>query len=230
MFESMFVLAIVGQKGGSGKTTLAINLAVAAAEAGKIAVIIDLDPQANATNWKDRRLAENPAVVSSPPSRLQQTLEAAEQHGADFVVIDNPGKADSGAISAASFADLVYIPVGPQMFHLETLPGVHRLLQAAERTAPAFIVLNGVHPSATTQADKAKDMIGRAYPMPVCPVHLSHLDTYGSSADSGLSPLEVNPEGRAASEILQLYKFTCKQSHKLEKTHGLETRKSAKRA
>jgi chromosome partitioning protein len=216
MFESMFVVAIVGQKGGSGKTTLAINLAVAAALDGKTAVVIDLDPQANATNWKDRRAADNPAVVSAPPSRLQNTLEAAASHGADFVVIDNPGKADSGAISAASFADLVYVPVTPQMFHLETLPGVHRLLQAAQHSAPAYIVLNGIHPSATVQAEKAKEVIGNAYPIPVCPVHLSHLDVFGTSADQGMSPLELNPTGRAASEIQQLYKFTCAQSHKLD--------------
>ena len=229
MSESMFVLAVIGQKGGSGKTTLALNLAVAAAEDGLTAVIIDLDPQANATNWKDRRKSENPAVVSSPPGRLKQTLEAAASHGAQFVVIDNPGKADSGAINAAGFADLVYVPVGPQMFHLETLPGVYRLLQASENSPPAFIVLNGVHPSATIQAEKTKEMIGAAYPIPMCPHHMSHLDVYATSADAGLSPLELNAEGRAGLEITQLYKFTCAQSHKLEKLHGKSGR-IAKRA
>src|SRR5580692_11069889 len=118
----MIVIAIVGQKGGTGKTTIATGLAVAASEAGKVAVVIDLDPQANAANWKDRRAAENPAVVSTPPGRLRQTLEAAATHAADFVVIDTPGKSDSAAIEAAKVADVVLIPVGPQIFQLETLP------------------------------------------------------------------------------------------------------------
>lgn len=229
MSDSMFVLAVVGQKGGSGKTTLAINLAVAAAECGLTAVIIDLDQQANAANWKDRRKPENPAVVSAPPSRLRQTIEAASQHGADFVVIDNPGKADSGAIAAASFADLVFVPVGPQMFHLETLPGVYTLLQAAQRTPPTFVVLNELHPSATVQAEKVKQMVAEVYPFKVCPYHLSHLDIYATTADSGQSPLEIDPTGRAATEIRRVYKFTCAQSNKLEKTHE-QNSKFAKRA
>jgi chromosome partitioning protein len=95
MSQSMIVIAIVGQKGGTGKTTTAIGLAVAAVEAGQTAVIIDLDPQANAANWKDRRRADNPAVVSAPPSRLRQAVEAAANHAADFVVIDTPGKSDA---------------------------------------------------------------------------------------------------------------------------------------
>jgi chromosome partitioning protein len=231
MSESSFVLAIISQKGGPGKTTLAINLASAAAEHGRTAVIIDLDPQANAANWKDRRKAENPAVVSAPPSRLRQTLEAAEQHGADFVVIDSPGKADSSAIVAANYADLVYVPVEPHMSNLETLPGVHALLQATtDKTPPAFVIVNKLHPSATTQAANIKQMIGEAFPqIPVCHLHLSYLDLYATTQDSGQSVLEADPKGRAANEIQLLYKFTVSQSHKLESPH-VKTRNSAKRA
>jgi chromosome partitioning protein len=231
MSESMFVLALISQKGGPGKTTLAVNLAVAAAEQGLAAVIIDLDPQANAANWKDRRSTENPAVVSSPPGRVRQTLEAAEQHGADFVVIDSPGKADSAAIVAAQYADLVFIPVEAHMSNLETLPGVSVLLQATpNKTPPAFILINKMHPSATTQAEKVKGMIAEIYPFAVCPVHLSQLDVYATTQDSGQSVLEAEPKGRAADEIRQLYKFTVSQSHKLESPHVHQNRKSAKRA
>jgi chromosome partitioning protein len=231
MFNSMFVLAIISQKGGPGKTTFAVNLASAAAERGLAAVIIDLDPQANAANWKDRRKTENPAVVSAPPSRLRQTLETAEQHGAEFVIIDNPGKADSSAIVAANYADLVFVPVEPHMSNLETLPGVHALLQATtDKTPPAFVIVNKLHPSATTQAENIKRMIADAYPqIPVCPLHISQLDIYATAQDGGQSVLEADPKGRAASEIQHLYKFTISQSHKLEKSH-VQNRKSAKRA
>jgi chromosome partitioning protein len=86
----MFKIAIIGQKGGDGKTTLALGLAVAATEAGLDVAIIDLDPQANAANWKDRRTADNPAVISAQVSRLKQTIRTAEEYGADLVLIDTP--------------------------------------------------------------------------------------------------------------------------------------------
>jgi chromosome partitioning protein len=169
-------------------------------------------------------------LFQAPPGRVRQTLEAAANHGADFVIIDSPGKADSTSITAATFADLVYVPVEPHMSNLETLPGVRRLLQATEgRTPPAFVILNKIHPSATTQAETVKRMIGETYPIPVCPHHLSNLDVYATTQDSGQSALEAEPKGRAATEIRHLYKFTTSQSHKLESSH-VQTSHTAKRA
>jgi chromosome partitioning protein len=78
----MFTISILGQKGGTGKTTVALGLAVAAFRAGKVVAVIDLDPQASAANWKDRRTDDAPAVVSAQSSRLKQTLAAAEEMGA----------------------------------------------------------------------------------------------------------------------------------------------------
>ena len=69
----MFTISIIGQKGGTGKTTVALGLAVAAFRAGKVVAVIDLDPQASAANWKDRRADDSPAVVSAQSSRLRQT-------------------------------------------------------------------------------------------------------------------------------------------------------------
>lgn len=61
---SVQILAIIGQKGGSGKTTTALGLAVAASRVGRVVAVIDLDPQATATHWSDRRREATPVVVS----------------------------------------------------------------------------------------------------------------------------------------------------------------------
>lgn len=67
----MYVIAVIGQKGGTGKTTLTLGLAVAALNAGMAAAVLDLDPQANAWNWKKRRGMENdPAVKATSPGAL----------------------------------------------------------------------------------------------------------------------------------------------------------------
>ena len=70
----MFIISLVGRKGGTGKTTLALGLAVAAARAGHAAVILDIDPQTSAARWKEQRSADNPAVISASPGRAQGAL------------------------------------------------------------------------------------------------------------------------------------------------------------
>jgi chromosome partitioning protein len=75
----MRTVAFISQKGGTGKTTLALHLAIAA---GSKSAVIDLDPQASASAWRDLRQAENPPVVSVQPSRLLQALRTAEEAGA----------------------------------------------------------------------------------------------------------------------------------------------------
>src|SRR6266446_3560831 len=68
----MHIIAIIAQKGGSGKTTLAVSLAVAAKKTGKSTAVIDLDPQATATKWADRRVDKELVVTSAQAARLPQ--------------------------------------------------------------------------------------------------------------------------------------------------------------
>jgi chromosome partitioning protein len=125
----MYTVAIIGQKGGSGKTTAAIGLAVTAARARETVALIDLDPQANAANWKDRRPdQDNPAVVLAQVGRLTQTLQAAETGGAILAIIDTAGKSDSAATEAACRAHLVFVVSRPHLFDMETLPSVRDIL------------------------------------------------------------------------------------------------------
>jgi chromosome partitioning protein len=106
-------LLFTPKKGGSGKTTTAVSLAVQAEKAGLTTAVIDLDPQANATSWGDRRHAETPVIISAQAARLTQVLNAAEQNGAEIVFIDTPPRASEIALAAVKAADLVLTPCRP---------------------------------------------------------------------------------------------------------------------
>ena len=93
----MPTIAIISQKGGAGKTTLALHLAAAAEDAGHTALVIDLDPQATASQWAAWRNDAPPVVIDSAPPRLAAKIEQATGQGAEFIVIDTPPHADSAA-------------------------------------------------------------------------------------------------------------------------------------
>ena len=84
----MLTVAVIAQKGGVGKTILALHLAVEAAKAGPT-VIVDIDPQSSAAQWADSRMAKEPSVVACPPARLAVALQAARTKGTRFAFIDS---------------------------------------------------------------------------------------------------------------------------------------------
>ncbi len=223
----MKTIAIIGQKGGSGKTTLTLGLAVEAARAGLLVAVIDLDQQANAARWRDRREAALPAVISGVPARLAAILADAKAGGADLVLIDTPGKSESAGIEAARAADLVLIPVRGQVFDLETLGAVSDMLRIAG-TAPAAVVLNGVHPQAVRSATDTKKLILETFGLNVCPAHMSQRSAYADAPMAGQSAQEITGAGKAAAELEQIYLFASKQVNLMENA-DVKSRRPAKR-
>lgn len=106
----MYTIALISQKGGAGKTTLVLSLAVAAQQSGLDTLVVDLDPQATACNWSDRRQADTPLVIDAQPARLHSALAKAEQEGIHLAVIDTPPRSENAALEAAKVADLMGIP------------------------------------------------------------------------------------------------------------------------
>lgn len=206
----MRTLALISQKGGAGKSTVALHLAVASEREGKPAVIIDLDPQASALVWRDLREAEGPAVVSAQPSRLRQVLDKASEHGAKLAIIDTAPHSEGTALSAARAADFVLIPCRPAILDLRAISASVDLVNLAK--ASAGIVLNAVPPRGSL-GEEAEAAV-QSYGIAVSPARLSQRAAYVHALTLGQTAQEFEPDGKAAAEVHQLYKWTCKQLEK----------------
>ncbi len=198
----MFTVAILSQKGGTGKTTLALHLAVAAEKAGQLAAVVDLDPQASAAGWKDSREAETPVVVSVPSTRLPQALEAARLGGAELAIIDSAPHSGEVALAAAEAADLVLIPCRAGILDLRAIGATARIVKLAGRRA--FVVLNAMPPRAPNVLADARAAVA-VHGLDVSPVSLQQRAAFAHALTAGQTVHEYEPEGKASEEVTQLY-------------------------
>jgi len=200
----MKIVAIISQKGGSGKTTVAVHLAVCAELAKQTAAIIDLDPQLSALEWFSRRKAETPEVITATPERLPALLKQAKANGADFAIIDTAPHSDRAAIIAASHADLVLIPCRPSAFDIAAIGTTIDILKLSKVIDKAAILLNAAPPRGIMTEKAAA---GLSEIIPVVPIYMYQRAAYSHAINGGYSVEEYEPHGKAAEEIRALYKW-----------------------
>lgn len=204
----MPTVAIISQKGGAGKTTLALHLAAAAQDAGRVSLVIDTDPQATASQWAAWRQDKPPEVIDSPPPRLAAKAQQARDQGAEFIVIDTPPHADSAARAAVEAADLVLIPCRPSAFDLSAIQTTAKLVQLLRK--PAFVVFTAGPPNAPRVYEEAGELVV-SFGTPPCPHQMPDRAAYRHASAEGRTVMELEPNGKAADEIRQLYNWTCLQ-------------------
>jgi chromosome partitioning protein len=220
----MKTLAIVATKGGVGKTTLAVHLAVAAQQDEHKVLILDLDPQGSAAQWgKDRArlirehgrwfrtLLEVRRVFAND---LVEALEQAEADGFDLVIIDTPPHADFPAARAVEVADLVLVPTRPGYFDLHAAKATIALVR--DLKARAFFVVNQVPHNNLRIADDAAEFL-EAKGLARAPGLITALQPYVRALRDGLTAPELVPDGRHAQEIGGLWDFVkieCQASRK----------------
>lgn len=201
------VIAVVSQKGGSGKTTLALHLATIAVQKKMTACVIDTDPQATAAAWGDWRGEYLPAVVTSPPARLARTIENAGREGLGLVVIDTPPHAEAAMREAVKAADLVLIPTRPRAFDLHALEGIADMVKFTG--TPAHVVLNGVPARATRMVEDA-NASAIELGLSTCPVTFGERADFHRSSSKGEVASEIDAGGKAAQEVESLWKWVKK--------------------
>jgi chromosome partitioning protein len=203
-------IAIISQKGGAGKTTLAIHLTAAAAQARRISLLIDTDPQASASQWAEWRHGAPPEVIDSAPPRIPAKIAAATAQGAELIVIDTPPHADLAASKAAQCADLVLIPCRPSAFDLAAMRTTIRLVELLAR--PAFVVFTAGPPHAPHIYADARELVA-GFGGQTCPIILPDRAAFRHAVAGGQTVFELDPGGKAASELEQLHMWTCEQLH-----------------
>jgi chromosome partitioning protein len=201
----MKTLAIISQKGGVGKTTLATALAVAAEKDGKIVAVFDLDPQASAAFWKDTREADTPAVVAIPPSRLQHVLKAATETGCDLAIIDAPPFAKDIAFEAAQRADFILIPTRPAVLDVMAMTKTLELVGHYNKPSAVVLTFCPVQGREIADTEGAVKQLGAD----LAPVRIHNRVAYSRAQQTGLTAQEFETDGKAAEEIKQLYAYAC---------------------
>ena len=206
----MKVWSIVSQKGGSGKTTLALHLAIAATRERKV-LVIDLDPQQSAERWHGIRqrttgAKDDPSIAAGPYQKLPDMLRTARKLGAELVLIDTPPKLDKAIIPSLKAATMVLVPLKSSVLDLQALEDTSDLINLAKVRGRSAVILNAV-PTTQNRETAVKESLRTAsrLKLEVMPQRLSELLAFSNGLKAGRGVTEVERNGAAAKEISTLY-------------------------
>jgi chromosome partitioning protein len=197
------VITVAQQKGGTGKTTLAANIAAAFAPERRVG-LLDIDPQKSLSRWhslRRARLRQAAALAFSDISgwRLPAELERLKRDH-DLVVIDSPPQLDTDARVAVRAADLVLVPIQPSMPDIWAAEGTLRL--AADERRPAHLMFNRTPPTSKLRDAITADLGARN--LPLLRSALGNRAGFAHAFAAGLGVTEAAPRSTAAAELRAL--------------------------
>lgn len=199
----MKTLAFLSQKGGSGKTTLAVHTAVAALQEGERVVIVDTDIQRSATTWRESRADDAPTVAPVSAARLHEVMKSCLHDSMTLCIIDTAPHAAPDAARVAQVADLVVIPCRPTAFDLAAVGNAVEIVRAAK--VPAVLVLSACPPRSPEIAEAREVLEG--YGLPVAPMEITERRAFARAVATGRAVTEFEANGKAAEEIRALWQW-----------------------
>ena len=187
--------AVINQKGGSGKTTIALHLATHAQSIGIRTAVIDADPQQSAERWAVLRDDDEPRVVSAIVPDLAKVLPSLN---VELAIIDTSPRANRDLLDVAAKVDLIIMPVRPSILDIPALADTLKIIEGKR----AVIVLNAVA-TRTGEGDEAAAIL--AGTGAVLAERLGERVEFRRALTGGLGITEYAPKSKAALEMTALF-------------------------
>lgn len=196
----MKIIAVMSQKGGAGKTTLAVHLAVEAHRRKLSVEIIDTDPQQSAGVWSRARGGESPIVTHVQPTRLGPALDQRASAGVDLVIVDTAPHAGPDAVDVAKLANRVLIPVRPGVFDLAAARQTIEIVR--EAGVDSMLVLSAC-PHRAPEVPMAREALALSG-LSVAETQIGDRRSFSRAIQTGRAVSEFEPDGKASEEIRAL--------------------------
>lgn len=198
----MTIVAVLNQKGGSGKTTLSTNIARALQKGGNKVLLVDSDPQGSARDWHAASNGALVPVIGLDRPTLDKDIKAVLQ-GYDWIIIDGAPQLVDMSVAAIKCADIVLIPVQPSPYDIwasEDLVDVIKERQKIANGQPkaAFVISRQI--TNTILGKEVREALN-GYEMPIFKCGTFQRITYAKTATSGSTVIDVEPSSEAAKEI-----------------------------